>query len=1242
MVRRLQAIENELTSINETVFQELCDSFLTLRNKNFSLFSRIGSVSGRQKTRVGTPDSFFLLPNGKYLFVEHSTNITSGVSKLKDDLEKCLDTEKTGIPTSDIAEIIFCINFNLNTKETKELSDLLEGTTISLTIYTLDFLAIELHLNHRDLVHHYLGLPFDSGQIVSITKFVDEYNRASTGIATPLDNKFVHREKEVCELTDAMNTADFVILTGAPGVGKTKLAIETIEGFLLANDTYQGYCVSYKNHTLLDDLFQYLDTNEDYILFVDDANRIDAFNQIVGFYRASRKGNLKVIITVRDYAFSEVARLCLEFKPVRIDIFKLTDEQLVDVLKTDSFNILNTEYQREIVRIADGNPRLAIMAALLAKEKQSIYALSDVSDLFDSYFSTFIKDYGEFDKSLNIKCLGLIAFFYTLPYKKRELMDRILENYDINYFDFIEAIDNLDRLELVEVQFEHVKISEQNLSTYFFYKTFIKDEVLSFDVLLERYFMENEKRFKDCVIPANNTFGYNNVMGKLKPRLQKYWNIAQKEQEIAFKFIETFWFYLQNETLEFLFNNINSMPEVSVEEYKVTYKKNSFSYGNTNEIIDLLGEFFRFPDNLADSLELAFEFTRRCPQHLPELIHKIRTQLVFDRSDERTNFIRQTMLIDLLIKGVISKDKLLTVGFLEITKDLLGFKFHHTKAGRNNTVYWYDYDLTDTDSIQVLRQKIWETVNNCFADYPAPSLEILNYYLDDGPDLAKEIAQWDVRLILTIIENHFTCDSFLHCRYVQDLARWCRRYEVRTSVLDEVTQKYRNSTYEMYIKIDWDLFRDKELYGFENYEGYARLKEAEIRSSFIFYSTEEIQLFYDKFTYLKQQAKNDYYYTRVLEYIIDENCLKDFNLGTAILRMIIDTNNTICYIPSLVFRNQLKDPKKASIIWGLIQQRLFNLKTHWILSFFDYADDSVANTDELLKSISKTEDSFYLQFDGLHRYLTIKPDLFQEILKIITEKNSNSGARIQVAENLYSDNLNLLRDDVELIKKSYLQQYLLQPHFDYDGAIFLEILKKDSRYMVDFIKALYVNIDNKHLSDDQREFGFVWEVDGIENEIEEVFNIVVENEPYYIGILEHYCNVFFKNIKDEYQEKAEQFVIEFVKRNYNNHLKMNIIADIGRNSLQPLFENIVLTYISLNQDPNEFFKIMWSGNGGTYSGDVIIGDLQAAEWKNILSIVSKADLGIKLIPIKKAINDKIDSCLRYGDWERERKFLEKR
>ena len=344
-------------------------------------------------------------------------------------LKKCIDQAKTGIPLNQIAEIILCVNFNLKVEEVQTLIDLLQTTGIALTLYTLDALSLELHLHHRDLAHLYLGLPLDTGQIVSIETFIVEYNRASQGISTPLDNTFLHRQNELKELKESIGNFDFIIITGAAGIGKTKLSLEGINCFLSENSSFAAYCVSYKSHTLLDDLYQYFDSEKDYLLFVDDANRIDAFNQITGFYKSARKGKLKIIITVRDYAFQEIGILCQEFTPKRINVLKFSDEQIIDIIKATPFEILNPDYQKEIVRIADGNPRLAIMTALLAKAEQNIYALYDVSDLFEKYFSTFIKDDGEFASKLNIKCLGLIAFFYTIPFKNKEVTASILNNF---------------------------------------------------------------------------------------------------------------------------------------------------------------------------------------------------------------------------------------------------------------------------------------------------------------------------------------------------------------------------------------------------------------------------------------------------------------------------------------------------------------------------------------------------------------------------------------------------------------------------------------------------------------------------------------------------------------------------------------------------------------------------------------------------------------------------------------------
>lgn len=1238
---RLQAIENGLSCINQAAFQNLCDSFLAIRNTNYSAFSRTGSQSGKQKTVKGTPDTFLLLPNGKYIFVEYSTNVSAGVSKLQDDIKKCIDTEKTVIPLKQISEIILCVNFNLSTAEIQRLKDLLVNTRILLTIYTLDSLAIELHLNHRDLTHEYLGLPLDTGQIVSIDKFIEEYGRASKGIATPLSNTFLHREEEIQKLKQTILQNDFIILSGAPGIGKTKLALEGIKKFLLENLSFSAYCVSYKHHTLLDDLYQYFDTNKDYILFVDDANRIDAFSQITGFYKSSRKGKLKIIITVRDYAFQEIGMLCQEFSPQRIDLAKLTDEQIIEIIKVSPFDILNPSYHKEIIRIADGNPRLAIMTALLAKAEQNIDALHDVSDLFENYFTTFVADDGEFANKFNIKCLGLISFFYTIPYKNKEITSSILENFGLEYSAFIDSIDKLDKLELVEIQFEHVKIPEQNLSTFFFYKAFIKENLLSFETLLNKYFDNNASRFKDSVIPANNTFGYSKVMDKLKPYLQGYWISNKSDEKKTYKFLTTFWFYLQDETLEFVYNLTQALPETQTDTYNVTYENNAFSY-NKNDVIELIGEFFRFQHKLKDVLQLAFEYTRKVPENLPELIHKIREQMTFDIEDEQINFTRQATLFQMLIDGLNAKDCLLSSVFYELAKTFLGFSFHHTKGGRKMSIYWYQYQVPNTVTIQLFRKNIWDAIQANFQINPTKSFELLQSYSHVNPDVSKELIHYDIPMLVDIIEKQLTPSSFEYCKYVQDQVRWCKRNSVSHSSFPQLLNKFRNSTYEIFLKIDWDRIRDKEMYEFDDFREYEKLKELEIRSSFVFNDKEQVLEFYKTFVYLKKLTKNEWNYTTTLDHVIDENCTKNFPIGCELLRVVIENNNEINYVPRVVFKNHLNESEKTEIIWSIIEQMDFIHKPLWELSFYDYLDDSLLTSkyiQSLVNTVSNMKNSYTIHFDKLKRFIEIEPNLFHIILKTIVEKNEKDGTRLQVWMDFFSEHFDQLGDDVELIKKAYIQQDKIQNHFDFEGKGFLNILRNDSNFLIEYIDSLY-NEKPFGISVEHKQLQFIWNIEGIENVLTSVFNLVIEKEPYF-GIGDHFCNAFFRNLQGTQKEKASQFLLDYERTYYTSSDKMNIVVDIARNSMRELFDDILLLFLSLTQDKNSFAKIWWRGNGGTYSGDINIGDIEAADWRNILSVVERSDVGIDLIPIKLYINEQIEHSLKYADWERQKRFLER-
>lgn len=1237
---RIQTIENALKEINDTIFQELCDSYLKLRNQNYRAFSRTGSVTGKQKTKAGTPDSFFLLSNGNYMYIEVTTNVTNK-NKLNDDIEGCFDAKKTKISIDKIEEVVLCFNWNIDQEEIEKLQATAGkfNPATKVTYLMLDDLAMELHMNHRDLARLYLGVSMDTGQVVSIDQFIQEYNRASQGISTPLNNTFLHREQALEELKEALSQSDFVILHGAAGVGKTKLALEGIASFLSENLSFDAYCVSYKNVVLLDDLYTYLDKEKDYVLFVDDANRIDAFGQILGFYKTQRKGKLKILMTIRDYALNDFDLLCQEYGPRKVSIEKLTDEQIIDIIKAEPFEVINPAYHRVIERIANGNPRLAIMTALLAKEHQNIYVLQDVSDLFEKYFSTFVKDEGEFASQLNIKCLGLIAFFYTIPYKNRTITTAILENFGIEYSEFIESIDKLENLELLEIQYDHVKIPEQNLSTFFFYKAFVKDDLLSFDTLLKNYFESTTARFRECVIPANNTFSPSRVMNKLQPSLRLYWGEIKSDEEKAFKFLNTFWFYMGSESLEFIYIIIESMPtdETAYFEFDAVVSDNLY---DKNQVIELIGLYIQFPDDLKDFIELGFEYVRRSPELLAEWIEKINKTLSFDIDDQNTfRFTRQIVLFDLLIDGLHSNDPLLREAFYSLSMNFLAFKFHQTKSGRKNSITWYDYPLPDIPVIHEFRKKIWNALDQQYHKNPELSFNVLLSYSKDRNKIIKEILEFDISLLVDIITKHLKKDDFLHCKYVQDQIRWWKRSSVLHS-FEELKKGFTNPTYETFLKIDWDRLRDKEIYDFKDYKEYDKLKEADIRNSFVFKDIEEAKEFYEVFVYLKKSVPIGWNYIRSFEFIIDENLLSDFDIGCFLLEEIIADRNGIEYQPRIVFNRHLKTKKNAERIWQMIEKYEFRNKNFWKLDFFSFIDTKLLNkehVDRLLETISNLEDRAVIYFDWLHKFLSIEPDIFQIILKIVVQKNEG-GKQFQLWMDTFDSQFTFLGDDIELIKRAYLQQETLHQVFDYEGKGLLNILRRDQGFLLKFVTKLFeVKISTTSTFDSK--LHRIWKIDNIEDQLKAVFDLSVERGCYY-GMLEHFCNSFFWNLEDDDKARAKEFLLEYCDQNFEDSDKMDVVVDIARHSMKELYDELLLRFLTLIQDVRVFSKISWRGNSTSGSGGVILADIEMADWMNIRSIVERSELGIKLIPIKKYLKDRIEGCKRSGDRERERQFLE--
>ena len=218
----ITSVKDRINQMNQSSFQILCDAFLA--REGYPGIVALGTKDGAEKTTQGTPDTYFCLSGGKYVFAEYTTQKRGLLAKIQSDIEKCLNEELTNIPVLEIIEIVYChTSSNIKPFDDRNLRLYCEKKGVKLTLIGIDTLAEKL-MNYPIIIKEHLGINIDSEQIQTADDFVKQYNSNAT--AATLETDFLFREKEFDSLNKAFDNVNTVLLVGSAGTGKTRLALE--------------------------------------------------------------------------------------------------------------------------------------------------------------------------------------------------------------------------------------------------------------------------------------------------------------------------------------------------------------------------------------------------------------------------------------------------------------------------------------------------------------------------------------------------------------------------------------------------------------------------------------------------------------------------------------------------------------------------------------------------------------------------------------------------------------------------------------------------------------------------------------------------------------------------------------------------------------------------------------------------------------------------------------------------------
>lgn len=249
---KINEIQMRLGELNGGEFQNLMDAYFAKEIKG-ELYP-IGSVLANNNTKTGTPDTLIKSENRMYVYIEYTVQKSNVVSKFKEDIQKCLDENKTGISNGRIEKIICCCNTRLSTGEIEEI--ILEGSNngVSVDVVSLDAIAYKL-IEYPLIMKDFLGISIDTQQILDIDDFI-RFND-SAKFATPLDIDIFGRDKEIEDIIRTINEKQITVLSGTPGVGKTRLSVESVRRFITNHTEYKVKCLRNNGQNLYEDLNLY-------------------------------------------------------------------------------------------------------------------------------------------------------------------------------------------------------------------------------------------------------------------------------------------------------------------------------------------------------------------------------------------------------------------------------------------------------------------------------------------------------------------------------------------------------------------------------------------------------------------------------------------------------------------------------------------------------------------------------------------------------------------------------------------------------------------------------------------------------------------------------------------------------------------------------------------------------------------------------------------------------------------------
>ncbi len=1096
----ITAIKDRIKQLDAAGFQILCDDYLS--RIGYPNLVSLGTMAGAQRTTKGTPDTYFCLRDGKYIFAEFTVQRDGLVNKINADIDKCINEKKTHIPLEQISEIVYChTSANIKPEDDKTLKAKCSSLGILLTLIGIDKLAEDICLQYKTLAKDHLGVSIDTEQIQTVDDFVRQHDANS--LAAPLETKFLFRDIELNMIDEALARVNVVVVSGAAGVGKTRLALEYANKYAEENGA-QVFCIHSRSLGLYDDLCMYFEKPGKYVVVVDDANQLNTLNLIIDL--VNKKGySIKIIITVRDYATDKVKKdLQGKVQYEQIEIEKLKKEEIISLVK-EQYGILNTHWHERIVSIAEGNARMAMFAAKVAKTTDRLASIRDASGLYSEYYGPALRESGIENNTGLLATAGAAAFLNAFHLDHIAPVLAVLETVGIDRDCFVTNLSQLCDMEIVDICHDKaVSFSDQCLANYMLKYVFYEKKTLSLATMIKACFFPYEEKTLYAVNTILDVFHTNDIHAYTCSEVKKVWNELKETEPTAFwTFFKAFYPIDMVESLSILQKVIEDAQPVHILPDEIDTNSGKNYQSVQDDIISILCGFADTTE-LDSALDLFFRYYLKRPDEFIQFYHAATSAFCINKNSELLVFRTQNEFFAKMFE--YSEDwenECILIFFLETAKEFLKLEFtphSNSRSGEGITIYQISLMLSEgvikyrnfiLEQLEIIAQK---------GRQPKRLRKVFEDYGKCVNECSVAVLINEAPLVCKVIQAGFSQASLEDCLIVERIASCFDRYGFSS---EELKPFLCNPAMDSFRILEGPRFSPDHYYGYE--EQLAAHKS--ILEAYLFSDDSPANAFihlFDIFCSIRDKSKrqaasagiNKAFQTlldnsrdciEAVRYVIasEEYMNLDFLSPVRILLTYLSANELYALICEFSDDSPSINCWKYAFFHELPDECVDNQNVERLMLFLQ-------NNSDRTITVSPYRDVFFLK-----KYETVDNDIFVKASRIILQKSAYSQFMVKIYFDLlfnpYAgcpfDIVDVFHNDIHLLENIYFNLLRYQSNSDLEGKYLLEIAKADlsfvrrlaSELVVDRQSFLRPDLDNRYSA-----------LFGLDNFIEALDIIVVE------------------------------------------------------------------------------------------------------------------------------------------------------